>query len=175
MMSRSMRTRTPAFLVLVLLAWPLAGCGGDEVAERQAPEPPPAADSAQAERTESDTPRKPAIALVPLAPGGKEPVREQSEGMRAIMDDPDQIAAGQQLYLAMNCVGCHSHGGGGMGPALIDDVWIYGSEIENIAASIREGRPNGMPAFRGFLPEEQIWQIAAFVRSMPEAAKSASQ
>ena len=32
--------------------------------------------------------------------------------------------------------------------------------IENIAATIREGRPNGMPAYRGFLPEEQIWRAA---------------
>ena len=32
------------------------------------------------------------------------------------------IAQGQTLYTAMNCVGCHAHGGGGMGPALTDDV-----------------------------------------------------
>src|SRR5690348_6683234 len=28
------------------------------------------------------------------------------------------ISQGQQLFSEMNCVGCHSHGGGGMGPAL---------------------------------------------------------
>jgi cytochrome c oxidase cbb3-type subunit 3 len=48
----------------------------------------------------------------------------------------------------------------------MDDVWIYGSSIENIAASIREGRPNGMPTFRGKIPEDQIWQIAAYVRAL---------
>ena len=45
----------------------------------------------------------------------------------------------------MNCVGCHCHGGGGMGPALMDDQWRYGGRIDQIAATIAEGRPNGMP------------------------------
>lgn len=162
-----------ALAVVLLGAGLLTSCGrDDQSAEQRATEPAPAATDGQAQNSAD---RTPAIAQVPLAPGGRDPVREESAEMRAIMDDPEIIAAGRQLYLAMNCVGCHSHGGGGMGPALIDRTWIYGGEIENIAASIREGRPAGMPAFRGFLPEEQIWQIAAYVRSMPEAAEQASQ
>ena len=76
------------------------------------------------------------------------------------------LSQGQQLYSQMNCVGCHSHGGGGMGVALIDDEWRYGGRIDQIAASIAEGRPNGMPAWRDKLTSDQIWQLAAFVRSM---------
>jgi cytochrome c oxidase cbb3-type subunit 3 len=76
------------------------------------------------------------------------------------------IAQGQQLYGWMNCVGCHSHGGGGMGPALTDAEWRYGGRIDQIATSIAEGRPNGMPAWRGKLTGEQIWQLAAYVRSL---------
>jgi cytochrome c oxidase cbb3-type subunit 3 len=76
------------------------------------------------------------------------------------------ISQGQFLYTQMNCVGCHSHGGGGMGPALIDDEWRYGGRIDQIAASIAEGRPNGMPSWRAKLTEDQIWQLAAYVRSM---------
>lgn len=76
------------------------------------------------------------------------------------------IAQGQQLYSWMNCVGCHSHGGGGMGPALTDDEWRYGGRIDQIATSIAEGRPNGMPAWRGKLTSDQIWQLAAYVRSL---------
>src|SRR5881398_1810180 len=30
------------------------------------------------------------------------------------------IAEGQRLYMQMNCVGCHFHGGGGMGPPLME-------------------------------------------------------
>jgi cytochrome c oxidase cbb3-type subunit 3 len=38
------------------------------------------------------------------------------------------VSEGQQLYEQYNCVGCHAHGGGGIGPALMDKDWIYGSE-----------------------------------------------
>jgi cytochrome c oxidase cbb3-type subunit III len=76
------------------------------------------------------------------------------------------IAQGQQLFNWMNCVGCHSHGGGGMGPALMDDKWRYGGRIDQIAASIMEGRPQGMPAWRGKLTEQQMWQLSAYVRSL---------
>ena len=76
------------------------------------------------------------------------------------------IAQGQFLYTRMNCVGCHFHGGGGMGPPLMDDQWRYGGRIDQIAASIAEGRPNGMPAWRNKLTDDQIWQLAAYVRSL---------
>ena len=76
------------------------------------------------------------------------------------------ISEGQFLYTRMNCVGCHSHGGGGMGPALMDDEWRYGGRIDQIAATIAEGRPNGMPAWRGRLTDDQIWKLAAYVRSL---------
>ena len=76
------------------------------------------------------------------------------------------IAKGQQLFTWMNCAGCHSHGGGGMGPALMDGKWRYGGRIDQIAASIYEGRPNGMPAWRGKLTDEQIWQLSAYVRTL---------
>jgi cytochrome c oxidase cbb3-type subunit 3 len=76
------------------------------------------------------------------------------------------IAEGQFLYTHMNCVGCHSHGGGGMGPPLMDDEWRYGGRIDQIASSIAEGRPNGMPAWRTKLTSDQIWKLAAYVRSL---------
>ena len=76
------------------------------------------------------------------------------------------IAEGQRLYSQMNCVGCHSHGGGGMGVALMDGKWRYGGRIDQIAASIKEGRPNGMPAWRGRLTDDQIWQLSAYVRTL---------
>ena len=53
-----------------------------------------------------------------------------------------------------------------MGPSLMDDEWIYGGRLEQIHQTIVEGRPNGMPAWGGKIPDQQIWQIAAYVRSM---------
>lgn len=76
------------------------------------------------------------------------------------------VSEGQKLYEQYNCVGCHFHGGGGIGPPLMDNNWIYGSEPGNIVATIMEGRPNGMPSFRNRIPEYQAWEIAAYVRSL---------
>ena len=73
------------------------------------------------------------------------------------------IKQGAELYHKFNCVGCHFDGGGGIGPALIDDEWVYGSSVDHIAATIRQGRPNGMPSFHAVLKDEEIWQLAAYI------------
>ena len=76
------------------------------------------------------------------------------------------LSQGKQLYESMNCVGCHAHGGGAIGPALMDDQWIYGSDPAQIFQTIMEGRPNGMPSWKGKLNPQQTWQIVAYIRSM---------
>jgi cytochrome c oxidase cbb3-type subunit 3 len=76
------------------------------------------------------------------------------------------LAQGKKLWSWYNCSGCHANGGGGSGPSLMDDVWIYGGDPRAIYQTISEGRPNGMPAFGGRIPKDQIWQLAAYVRSM---------
>ena len=81
-------------------------------------------------------------------------------------DNADAVNTGKRLFSQYNCSGCHSNGGGGMGPALMDDEWIYGDRLEQIHDTLVEGRPNGMPAWGGKIPDEQLWQIAAYVRSM---------
>jgi len=108
----------------------------------------------------------PPVSLVPIAPGGGTPLEAKSKIGEEYAKSPERIEAGRQLFAAMNCNGCHSSGGGGMGPNLMDQAWIYGGSVENIAASIVEGRPNGMPTFRGFIPMEQIWELAAYVKSL---------
>jgi len=76
------------------------------------------------------------------------------------------VAQGKLLFRWFNCNGCHATGGGGMGPALMDDEWRYGSERQSVYQTIMNGRPNGMPAFRGKITEDQAWQLTAYVRSM---------
>ena len=76
------------------------------------------------------------------------------------------LEQGQRLFAWFNCVGCHANGGGGMGPPLMDAEWIYGSDPGQIYRTILEGRPNGMPSFGGRIPDSQIWQIVAYVRSL---------
>jgi cytochrome c oxidase cbb3-type subunit 3 len=107
--------------------------------------------------------RSQAVAVSDLYPGGGIPPLPS--------DNPAErnayaLSEGKALFAAYNCTGCHANGGGGMGPALMDDEWIYGYQPDQIFKTIVEGRPNGMPAFRRKIPDQQIWQIAAFVRSM---------
>lgn len=73
---------------------------------------------------------------------------------------------GSRLFQWYNCSGCHANGGGGMGPPLIKENWIYGGEPGNIFDTIVKGRPNGMPSWGARIPEYQIWQIIAFVESL---------
>ncbi|RAK56917.1 c-type cytochrome [Phenylobacterium deserti] len=94
------------------------------------------------------------------APTPSDPRAQEYEG------NAQHIANGQRYYKWFNCSGCHFNGGGGIGPPLMDDKWRYGGSIEQIYASIVQGRPNGMPAFKDKIPEAQVWEIAAYVRSL---------
>jgi cytochrome c oxidase cbb3-type subunit III len=85
------------------------------------------------------------------------------------------VSQGKQLYNQFNCSGCHFQGGGGIGPPLMDDKWIYGGNPQQIHDTIIEGRPNGMPSYGGHIPDDQTWKIVAYVRSMSgQASKAAS-
>ena len=94
--------------------------------------------------------------------------------------DRDAAAKGKAIYEA-NCASCHGPSGEGDGPA--------GSALErrplNLAANqselgddylywrISEGGmmepfASMMPAWRGLLREEQIWQVIAYLRTLKE-------
>jgi cytochrome c oxidase cbb3-type subunit 3 len=71
---------------------------------------------------------------------------------------------GMKYFINFNCNGCHAdNGGGGMGSALSNNLFIYGSEPENVFLSIYQGRPNGMPAWGGVLPEAVIWDLVTYI------------
>ena len=84
----------------------------------------------------------------------------------AYYNNAEAVNTGKRLFQQYNCSGCHSNGGGGMGPNLMDDVWIYGGRLEQIHQTLVDGRPNGMPSWGGKVPDEQLWQLSAYVRSM---------
>jgi cytochrome c oxidase cbb3-type subunit III len=92
----------------------------------------------------------------PPATGQNSPFRQNAYG----------ISEGKRLFTYYNCSGCHANGGGGMGPALMDEGWIYGFEAANVHQTIVEGRPNGMPAFRNKIPDQQVWMLVAYVQSL---------
>ena len=144
-MKRTFARRTPHF---VLLAAALAGC---EREQRSYREVPPAATAF------------PAVQTTDLQAGPKlvDPV------VGSYQENRWAVGQGMIYYVQFNCAGCHAPGGGGgMGPPLNDDEWIYGSDPENIFDTVVEGRPNGMPSFRGKINNSQLWQLVAYVRSM---------
>jgi cytochrome c oxidase cbb3-type subunit 3 len=98
-----------------------------------------------------------------IQPGGTKPMPPPRGQYQETAAD---LSNGQTLYQAFNCVGCHQHGGGSIGPAFMDDTWIYGSAPQSIYQSIAEGRPNGMPSFASHIPEKQIWQLVVYIRSL---------
>lgn len=100
------------------------------------------------------------------APRGKDG-RVRATGARHVVQNAFSVSEGQRLFEWFNCSGCHGgRGGGNIGPALTDAEWRYGARVEDVHRSIAEGRPEGMPAFRGVIADEQIWHLSAYVLSL---------
>lgn len=108
---------------------------------------------------------QPAVAL-----GGR--VKAPVANISMYDDNAYAVSEGKRLFRWYNCNGCHANGGGGMGPALMDSAWRYGSEPADIFESIVRGRPQGMPSFGGHVPEDQVWKLVAYVRSMGGGVRS---
>jgi cytochrome c oxidase cbb3-type subunit 3 len=140
-----------ALFALVCLA--LAGCYREK---REFEAPPPGAAAASAKETTVLAGGEPALQPGSLAT----PDRSHLEG------NAYAVNQGKRLFRWYNCSSCHASGGGNMGPPLMDREWLYGHEPAQIHASIVEGRPKGMPAFGGRIPDDQVWQLVAYVRSM---------
>jgi cytochrome c oxidase cbb3-type subunit 3 len=92
--------------------------------------------------------------------------------------DAQAVSQGHELFIRMNCAGCHGYGAkGGMGPNLTDGYWRYGGVPASLFKSIYEGRPQGMPAWNPALPPQDIWKIVAYLETLggtyPESAYQA--
>jgi mono/diheme cytochrome c family protein len=85
------------------------------------------------------------------------------------LKDPKLVTAGHTLFLQKQCAHCHGEDGrGGINLARreLDSAGVF--------QSIAEGREkNGirMPAWRGVLTDEEIWQATAYVMSIAGQAK----
>ena len=97
--------------------------------------------------------------------------------------DAAAVEAGQKLYMNTGCSGCHGGtGGGGMCPALTNDVWVYGGDDDTLFRLVaygtdglqskgyaRKGQENvvgAMPPMGQIVKtDDDLWHILAFVRS----------
>lgn len=140
-------------LVAVALSSALAGCYREK---RQFQSPP-------------ETPARDPARLSAVLPGGSAPIQAGAQpkpDRSQLEQNAFAVSQGKRLFRWYNCSGCHSNGGGGMGVPLMDAEWRYGHAPPQIYASIVEGRPNGMPSFGGRIPDDQVWQLVAYVRSL---------
>lgn len=94
------------------------------------------------------------------------------------------VARGSAVFRAQ-CSQCHGSGAAGaVGyPNLLDNDWLWGGDLENIAFSVRHGirnetdfdaRWSEMPAFGDILAPADIRDIADFVLTLPEGGTAGS-
>jgi cytochrome c oxidase cbb3-type subunit 3 len=111
--------------------------------------------------------------------------RLAAASLQEIVADPQLLefarAQGRPAF-AENCAPCHGGGGGGSRgyPNLVDDEWIWGGKLDDIAQTIRNGVRTGstdarqgaaMPAFGrdGMLKRPDIEAVADYVRQLAGA------
>ncbi|MER0236649.1 c-type cytochrome [Fulvimarina sp. MAC8] len=180
---RSLRLAGVAALAMVACTPALAQSDGEEQPQAQSEEdgdignatigensnangPAPNADEEQAKADNANSPDAESLMKVDVntiypgaAPG-------ETELSLPAMDEA-AATSGMDYFNTMNCIGCHApNGAGGMGPALSNNVFIYGGEPAEIFLTIKQGRPNGMPAYGTMLPDAAIWQLVAYVKSI---------
>ena len=117
--------------------------------------------------------------------------RLSAASLEETVKNPELLALARaqgRFVFAENCVPCHGPGAGGSKgyPSLVDDEWIWGGSLEEIAQTIRHGVRSGdekarlgaaMPAFGrdGLLKYPEIDAVADYVRSLtglPVGAKA---
>ena len=112
-------------------------------------------------------PEEPA-ALVPLGDtAGSSELRLPGTLTNPFEGQPAAVTEGRRLFTKMNCAGCHNYdGSGGMGPDLTDHYWRYGGTPVAVFKTLWEGRPQGMPAWSGALPPDELWKLVTFIQSL---------
>ena len=89
---------------------------------------------------------------------------------RPNLKDPKMISAGQELFHAKHCSTCHGSDGNGGVNLTRRDL----SDPNLVFQAVADGREkNGlrMPAWRGVLTDQEIWEAVAFVTSLTHAAE----
>lgn len=76
------------------------------------------------------------------------------------------VEAGRATYKA-TCASCHGETlGGGIGPSLIDEVWVYGGTPLAVYAAVDQGiLLKGMPGWGPVLGARKVSEVVAFVMS----------
>lgn len=83
-----------------------------------------------------------------------------------VVTDEAKIKEGAKLFNS-NCVVCHAaDGGGGIGPNLTDEYWLYGGDVKDLFSTIKYGTSKGMTKWKDLLTPSQIQNVASFVLNL---------
>ena len=99
-------------------------------------------------------------------------VEEVAQYVLSLTDRQTDAAAAERgaIIYADNCASCHGESGEGnheMGaPALMDAIWLYGGDLDQIVAQIDRPRMGVMPAWQGRLDDTTIKMLAVYVYSL---------
>lgn len=95
--------------------------------------------------------------------------QEKDKAKNPAIGDPQAIDAGRKLFAA-GCAACHgAEGQGGRGPNLYEQVFWHPLDEETLYKAVKNGIPGGgMPPAN--LPEDETWQVVAFVKSLTSPA-----
>lgn len=99
---------------------------------------------------------------------GEEGVKDAAHyvmSLSGMEHNTDRAVRGRDIFAA-NCVSCHgadAKGITGMAPNLTDDVWLWGGREKDIIETITLGRNNQMPAWEGFLNDDKLHMLTAYV------------
>lgn len=97
---------------------------------------------------------------------GEEGVQQVAEYTQSLAGEPAEDHPGRESYVRF-CVACHAMDGTGNpllgAPSLVDDVTLYGNDIEAIRHSVAVGRSGQMPAFGDRLDDTQIRLLVALL------------
>jgi cytochrome c oxidase cbb3-type subunit 3 len=94
--------------------------------------------------------------------------KEGEKSKNPAIGNPQAIEAGRKLF-ANGCGACHgAEGQGGRGPNLRAQVFWHPLDDDTLYKAVQKGVGGAMPPAN--LPEEQAWQVVAFVRSLTAPA-----
>ncbi|ADE10655.1 cytochrome-c oxidase, cbb3-type subunit III [Sideroxydans lithotrophicus] len=93
----------------------------------------------------------------------------------------EYVTRSGKVLFGDNCAACHGTNGVGtvdkqglFAPILRDDDWLYGGKIDDIYTSIVGGRQGLMTPHKGVLSDQQIDDVAHYVKAMSDEGKSAA-
>jgi len=91
--------------------------------------------------------------------------------------DPALAEAGKARFITI-CAACHGPEGKGNiaigAPNLTDNIWLYGSTLDDIKASVRDGRSGKMPAWEPIIGKDRARLVGAWVLAQSHSDEPAS-